>query len=309
MHPSALDIGKRFFDTYCTEGSVTTVVDLGSQNVNGSLKDVRPKGLNYVGVDFVPGEGVDIILDDPYQLPFDSNSVDIVVCSSVFEHSQFFWLLFLEIMRILKPNGIFYMNVPSNGYVHRYPVDCWRFYPDSGFALVDWAKRNGYLPALLESFVADKQCVSIEGDAWNDFVAVFVKEREFGKTYPARILHSFESYANGFCDDRGPDQKPSGLTDDFLIIKEKEDQLLELTQVVSEHKQQIANLSQAVAERDGQITNLNQTVAKRDGQLASLNQALAERDSQITALHASTSWRSTAPLRFVAHQLKRIKLP
>jgi SAM-dependent methyltransferase len=71
-----------------------------------------------------------------YKLPFADGSVDVVLSSSCFEHSEFFWLLFLEILRVLRPEGLFYLNAPSNGPFHRYPVDCWRFYPDSGNALV-----------------------------------------------------------------------------------------------------------------------------------------------------------------------------
>src|SRR5690242_17879182 len=125
MHPSALKFGKRFFDAYAV--SRGTVVDIGAQDLNGSLKDVCPKRLKYVGVDFAAGKGVDVILKDPYKLPFEDRSADFVVSSSCFEHSEMFWLLFLEILRILKPEGVFYLNVPSNGIFHRYPVDCWRF--------------------------------------------------------------------------------------------------------------------------------------------------------------------------------------
>ena len=46
------------------------------------------------------------MLTDPYHLPFESNSLDVVVSSSCFEHSEMFWLLFLEIMRVLKPEGL-----------------------------------------------------------------------------------------------------------------------------------------------------------------------------------------------------------
>lgn len=72
----------------------------------------------------------------------------------------------LEIIRILKPNGLLYLNAPTTGSFHRFPVDCWRFYPDSGSALVRWAERNDYKPALLESFVQ-------VGGEFQDFVGVF----------------------------------------------------------------------------------------------------------------------------------------
>ena len=125
-------------------------------DVNGSLKEVIPKNSKYIGVDFAEGKGVDKVLKDPYNLTFENNSVDVVISSSCFEHSELFWLLFIEIIRILKPNGLFYLNAPSNGAFHRHPVDCWRFYPDSGKALVKWAKKNGFNTLLLESFISNQ---------------------------------------------------------------------------------------------------------------------------------------------------------
>ena len=37
-------------------------------------------------------------------------------------------------------------NVPSNGDFHRWLHDGWRVYPDSGNALINWAKRNYFNP-------------------------------------------------------------------------------------------------------------------------------------------------------------------
>ena len=119
------------------------------------------------------GKGVDVVLDDPHTLPFAAESVDIVVSNSCLEHSEMFWLSFLEMLRVLRPTGLLYLNVPSNGDFHRYRVDCWRFYPDSGVAMVSWARRNGLRPALLESFISDQYM-----GLWNDFVAVFGKDEQ-----------------------------------------------------------------------------------------------------------------------------------
>jgi hypothetical protein len=75
---------------------------------------------------------------------------------------------------------------------HRYPVDCWRFYPDSGVALVNWGKKSGLQPALLESYVAYQS-----NDQWNDFVAVFLKDENFVSRYPVRILDKHQDFYNG----------------------------------------------------------------------------------------------------------------
>jgi SAM-dependent methyltransferase len=195
MHTSAMSNCQSFFETYAksfNSNENVRVIEIGSQNINGSLRDLSPPGFEYIGVDFVAGKGVDVILDDPYKLPFDSGSADIVLSSSCFEHSEMFWIVFLEILRVLKPKGLFYLNVPSNGTFHRYPVDCWRFYPDSGRALVTWAKRNGINAAMLESYTS----VQVE-DVWNDFVAVFAKDEKFVSEFPKRILDSKEDIYNG----------------------------------------------------------------------------------------------------------------
>jgi SAM-dependent methyltransferase len=193
LHQTALDHGKAFFETYLNGADEITVVDVGALDVNGSLRSAAPSRFNYIGVDFDKGNGVDVVLTDPYFLPFDDSSVDAVVSSSCFEHSEFFWLSFLEAIRILKPSGLLYLNVPSNGYFHRYPVDCWRFYPDSGIALQNWARRNGYDTLLLESFIGCQKT-----GVWNDFVAIFLKDDDYVDCHKNRIQGSLKHYTNGF---------------------------------------------------------------------------------------------------------------
>ncbi|MEM5437855.1 class I SAM-dependent methyltransferase [Paraburkholderia diazotrophica] len=196
MHPTAMMNCTKFFEAYADsflDQQKVRVIEIGSQDVNGGLRGTAPASFEYIGVDFVEGKGVDVVLDDPYSLPFESESADIILSSSCFEHSEMFWLVFLEIMRVLKPKGLLYMNAPSNGPFHRYPVDCWRFYPDSGRALVTWAKRNAMNVALLESYVS----AQVPGDIWNDFVAVFVKDEAHAEGFPKRILNAKTDISNG----------------------------------------------------------------------------------------------------------------
>jgi SAM-dependent methyltransferase len=194
MHQSAMFYAKAFFDVYCADGVPAdfTVVEVGSQDVNGSLRAAAPDNVRYIGLDFAEGRGVDVVIDDPYEVPLPNDSADIVVTSSCFDHSEFFWLTFLEISRILKPGGFIYLNAPSNGSYHRYPVDCWRFYPDSGVALASWARRSGFEITLVESFIGNRS----EEDIWNDFVAVFRKNNEQPWHKPNLIIDGIENYTN-----------------------------------------------------------------------------------------------------------------
>ena len=192
MHDTAMKHVKLFFETYVENSENLTIEDIGAQDVNGSLRSVAPANCKYVGVDFTNGRGVDVLITDPYKLPIKKDSVDVVVSSSCFEHSEFFWLSFNEIQRILKPSGLFYLNAPSNGPFHRFPVDCYRFYPDSGIALQNWARKSGYKTTMLESFIGKQ-----DRGIWSDFVGVFLKDGKLASKYPSRIQDSYNSYTNG----------------------------------------------------------------------------------------------------------------
>jgi SAM-dependent methyltransferase len=193
MHDTSIKNVERFISTY-VNNDFKTIVEIGSKSYQGdfTFKSIIPSNLKYIGVDFQPGLNVDIVLDDPYIIPIPDNSVDYVLSSSCFEHSEFFWLSFNEVMRILKPGGLFYLNAPSNGAFHRYPVDCWRFYPDTAVALSKWAKRNNIECEVLEQYTSLK-----ENDIWNDYVAIFIKGSNYISNYPNRIIYNFDNYING----------------------------------------------------------------------------------------------------------------
>ena len=169
MHDTAMHIGSLLFETYCNIPS-PAILEIGSSDVNGSLRDVAPAQSRYVGIDFEAGAGVDIVTTAGAPLSVEDASFDFALASSVFEHDPAFWNSFVEMVRKVRPGGIVYINVPSNGAIHRYPEDHWRFYPDSGKALARWAVSQGQPIALVESFVAPR-----DEDIWNDFVAVFRK--------------------------------------------------------------------------------------------------------------------------------------
>jgi hypothetical protein len=48
----------------------------------------------------------------------------------------------LEVSRVLKRGALCCIIVPSGGPEHRFPVDCWRFYPDGLKALARYARLD-----------------------------------------------------------------------------------------------------------------------------------------------------------------------
>jgi SAM-dependent methyltransferase len=182
MHDTAYDLGRLFFATYVGDREVS-ILEIGSLNVNGGLRDFIRPGWSYIGADQVAGDGVDIIIAGGVSLPFPDASFDVVVATSVLEHDEFFWETFAELARVLRGGGNIYINSPSNGDVHRYPRDYWRFYPEAGLAMARWAQRQGSPMVLIESFVAFRQTSS-----FNDYIAVFSKSPH-EPTLPSRWMY------------------------------------------------------------------------------------------------------------------------
>ena len=126
-----------------------SLLDVGSYDVNGNVADVvrvspfNMREYSFLGADFSFGPNVDVVLTSEESWPFINGNFDIVTCVSVFEHSDFFWETFLSISFATKPGGLIVITVPVRYQYHAHPVDNWRFFPDSPYALQKWAKKNG----------------------------------------------------------------------------------------------------------------------------------------------------------------------
>ena len=167
MHASSLEnmyrCRARYLppDVLLARGEMT-VLDIGGADVNGGYREVfADPQFHYKTVDLAEGNGVDIVLEDPYRFPLKDHSIDIILSGQMLEHCEFFWLSFAEMMRVLKPDGFLFLVAPSAGPIHSYPVDCYRFYPDAYRALAKYAGCQ-----LLEVWLDER-------GPWRDLVGVF----------------------------------------------------------------------------------------------------------------------------------------
>jgi SAM-dependent methyltransferase len=163
---------KDLVSRYLEPAAPLRIVDVGSYDVNGSYRSIfeRP-GWHYVGVDIAAGPNVDLVLSSPYRFPMRDSFADLVISGQAFEHIEFFWLTWKEMVRVARPGGLIFLIAPSRGSEHLHPVDCWRFLPGGYRAL---AKYVGNVDVV--EVQTDWQPHSSPDSAeWGDTVGVFRK--------------------------------------------------------------------------------------------------------------------------------------
>jgi SAM-dependent methyltransferase len=192
MHLSSLINMERFRDKYLAEhlGKRLDIVDLGSTEIGACYRPIFEKpSWNYVGVDLQPGPNVSLVLKKPYdwqEIP--TASVDLLISGQVLEHVEYFWLTALEVSRVLKPGGMACLIAPSSGPEHRYPVDCWRFYPDGMRAFAKVARLH-----CVDVYTNWENSGDPGSDFWHDTVLVVRKpKRSPLKALAVRLLQSVQ---------------------------------------------------------------------------------------------------------------------
>ncbi|BAU98720.1 class I SAM-dependent methyltransferase [Aurantimicrobium minutum] len=91
----------------------TFVVDIGSLDINGSNRELFSDCL-YLGVDLSIGKNVDLICKG-HELGLPDESVDVIISTEVFEHDIHYPETIQNIIRMLKPGGLFLFTCATTG--------------------------------------------------------------------------------------------------------------------------------------------------------------------------------------------------
>jgi O-antigen biosynthesis protein len=177
VHQSSFNIMRKFRDRLETERptGALALLDVGSYGVNGTYREIFSDvtRFRYTGLDLQPGPNVDCVPRDPYHWPeLADESFDVIISGQAFEHMEFPWLAIDEMGRKLKKNGLVCIVAPSRGPQHRYPVDCWRYYPDGLKALARWA---GLTVLEAETFWGETGFAD-GSDQWGDSFCILRKD-------------------------------------------------------------------------------------------------------------------------------------
>jgi SAM-dependent methyltransferase len=90
------------------------ILEIGSYDVNGTIREVFAGNRDYVGIDLTPGPGVDRVgygheVDDP------DASFDIAISGECFEHDPMWRETFTAMVRLTRPGGLVAFSCASRG--------------------------------------------------------------------------------------------------------------------------------------------------------------------------------------------------
>jgi SAM-dependent methyltransferase len=101
---------RHFFPRYF-EG--TRVLEIGALNINGTVRVFFDKA-QYTGIDIGVGDCVDeVCRGEDY--PAAACTFDVVLSTEVFEHAENWDLIFLNMLRLAKPDGLVAFSCASRG--------------------------------------------------------------------------------------------------------------------------------------------------------------------------------------------------
>lgn len=104
------------------------VLEIGSQNVNGSPREIiEPMGpKEYVGIDIQEGPGVDIVMDFSSP-PFIELGFDLVISTETMEHCADWRGFVANLKRVCNQETVLIVTTRSPGFGFHNPPDHWRY--------------------------------------------------------------------------------------------------------------------------------------------------------------------------------------
>lgn len=131
MTPQIQEWVKKSKDKYIK--SPGKVLEIGSLNINGGIREYFNDAKQYIGIDLVKGHGVDKVLNAHDILKtWGAGTFDTVICLEALEHDNAPWITRDQIYKILRDGGYLIISTPTFGFpLHRFPKDYFRFGEDA----------------------------------------------------------------------------------------------------------------------------------------------------------------------------------
>lgn len=103
-------VKKQFTNHFCC----TSVVEMGSLNINGTVRILFEQPTQYVGIDLGEGKDVDVVCKgEEYDAP--DESFDVAISAECFEHNPQWAETFENMHRLTKKGGLVTFTCASEG--------------------------------------------------------------------------------------------------------------------------------------------------------------------------------------------------
>lgn len=129
------------------------VLEIGSYDVNGTARDFFMNAARYVGVDKVPGPGVDVVANAG-DTSFTPLEFDTLVYLSVFEHDPEWAAHFAHNLQWIRPGGLIIVGWGAEGNL-RHDPEPWALVPHQDFI----ERARAWPIEILDSFFEAKRFV------------------------------------------------------------------------------------------------------------------------------------------------------
>jgi SAM-dependent methyltransferase len=134
------------------------VLDVGAGEVDRYGKYFKFN--EYIKMDPRHGDKVDLV-GSADNIPLNSESIDSIVCTQVFEHLENPQKSAEEIYRVLKKDGYALLTVPQWNELHEEPYDFFRYtkfglksmFEKAGFEIVEIDQRGGYYSLIAQMII------------------------------------------------------------------------------------------------------------------------------------------------------------
>jgi len=102
---------KNSFPSFFNGGRI---VEIGSLDINGSVRRFFEAPRKYVGVDVGPGRGVDVVCEGQ---DYDgaTGSFDVAISAECFEHNPYWKETFVNMTRMVRDDGLVVMTCATTG--------------------------------------------------------------------------------------------------------------------------------------------------------------------------------------------------
>ncbi|HEY0845159.1 MAG TPA: methyltransferase domain-containing protein [Noviherbaspirillum sp.] len=255
------------------------VLDIGALDINGNNQFLFEECL-YLGVDLAPGRNVDFV-SKGHELALPDASFDVIISTECFEHDRFYVQTLRNIVRLLKPGGLFLFSCATTG---RPEHGTRRTTPHDAPFIQHMGEWSDYYKNLEESDIR----------AALDLDAIFV-QFAFSTNSESKDLY-FWGIKQGELDDRSDHS--------FQLARAHKLNRADLAATVHELRAALHERDHAVRALQESVAILNASLHERTEQLAHAERHIAALEHERAQIHRSLSWRLTMPMR-VAGRLSR----